>query len=333
MRVTRRAWLRQVGSAVAAAATLPRLVCSGSYPRLTAEHIGTNLPFLGISLTDALKEVRRLGFQTVELMASGSPVARPGRQPGFEFGKLSEAQKQTIKDALQEFKHVSVHLPFGGIYVASSDPAEQERGRAIMEDSLRGAAYFGVETANIHLIPPRGKKLADCWDELVRLYRRWGDMAQEGGFVLAVETGYPTSVRDFLRFIEEVDHPSVGGSIDVGHEIWYEEFRSRYGEKIPNTPEAYKHYNDVIESIIDGLGDKLFHFHVHDIDPAVWKEHKPLKYGVVDYPRLFRKLLKIGYNRLLIFEISDSQETIRESLREAKAKLEKALAEASGSVK
>ena len=29
--------------------------------------------------------------------------------------------------------------------------------------------------------------------------RGWGDIAREGGFVLALETGYPLSVADFAR--------------------------------------------------------------------------------------------------------------------------------------
>lgn len=322
--VTRRDWLR----AVASGSVLLALGRAGFASRVslrgpTPDRIGTNMPFSGLSIEEALRKTRALGFETVELKGWGVPDPGRGDSPGFQFEKLSADRRASIKRELRAFKHVSIHLPFAGITVVNSNAAEQARGRRVMEASLEGAAYFEVETANIHLIPPRGISLGDCWDELVELYRRWGDMAQKGGFKLAVETGYPPSVRQFLQFLRDVDHPFVGGSIDVGHQIWYEEFKSRFDGKIPNTPEAIRIYNDILEQLVDGLGDKLFHFHVHDIDPSVWKEHKPLKYGVIDYVRLFKKLIELDYTGLLVFEISGPDVT--ENLVEARQKLLAAL--------
>jgi len=143
--------------------------------------------------------------------------------------------------------------------------------------AMDAAEYFRVEVAVVHCLPPRGMTLAAAWDELVRLFRRWGDRAAAGRFRLAIETGYPGSIAEFVKLIQDIGHDQVGATIDVGHQIHYAEFRKRYPGKIPATPEAIRAYNDLMHELIDRLGRKLIHFHVHDIDPAVWREHKPIR--------------------------------------------------------
>ena len=48
--------------------------------------------------------------------------------------------------------------------------------------------------------------------------------------------------------------------------------------------------------------------HVHDIDPATWREHLPLGTNFVDYPRLFAVLEKLGYRGHLLLEIAGKAE-------------------------
>ena len=56
------------------------------------------------------------------------------------------------------------------------------------------------------------------------------------------------------------------------------------------------------------LGEKLIHLHIHDIEPETWKEHKPLIYGFIDYPRLIRRLRQLNYQGVLVFEIGGRPE-------------------------
>ena len=44
---------------------------------------------------------------------------------------------------------------------------------------------------------------------MIKRFRHWGDMAQQRGFRLALETGYPLSVAEFVRLIREIDHENV----------------------------------------------------------------------------------------------------------------------------
>jgi len=91
------------------------------------------------------------------------------------------------------------------------------------------------------------------------------------------------------------------------------------------TPEAIRAYNDTTHAIIDQLGDKIFHFHVHDIDPQTWREHKPIGTGFVDYPRLFRKLRQMNYQGLLVLEIGAPAAEMRHHLAQNKRLLERYL--------
>ena len=111
---------------------------------------------------------------------------------------------------------------------------------------------------------------------LISNFRRWGDIARDHGFRLSIETGYPASVRDFVRLIHEIEHEYVGATIDVGHQKDYAELVARVKPHDRGTPEGIRAYNDVTHEIIDQLGPKVFHMHVHDIEPGTWAEHKPL---------------------------------------------------------
>jgi hypothetical protein len=43
----------------------------------------------------------------------------------------------------------------------------------------------------------------------------------------------------------------------------------------------------VIESLVEQLQDKLFHFHLHDIAPQTWEDHQPIGTALVDFARSF----------------------------------------------
>ena len=102
----------------------------------------------------------------------------------------------------------------------------------------------------------------------------------------------------------------------------YAELTARVKPEQRGTPEGIRAYNDVTLQIIDELGAKVFHMHVHDIEPNTWAEHKPLVHGFVDYPRLIAKLRQIDYQGLLIFEIGGPVDELTGFFRDAKAKLE-----------
>lgn len=289
--------------------------------------VGANPYFPGYGLFRSIGILHGLGFQTIELHPMGPVEARPGMPPGFEFKDLGAKDRARLKAALEPFRYISTHLPWVDTPYFSPFNPSHAFGVERIDHALEATAFVGAELANIHVQRSAHLSLQDTWPMLISNFRRWGDMARDFGFRLAIETGYPESVADFSRLIREIDHAQVGATIDVGHQKNYAELVARVRPEEKGTPAGIKAYNDVTHEIIDALGPKIFHFHVHDIEPDTWAEHKPLVHGFVDYPRLIAKLRQIEYEGLLVFEIGGAVEDLPDYFSDAKAKLEAFLAE------
>jgi len=294
--------------------------------QLDASIIGMNTYFPGWGLYRTIEALQELGFQTVEMQPMGAIEPRPGVPPGFQFDRLSAEEKQKLKKAVEGFRHVSTHIPWTGLnYFSPFDNIAEFSARQV-DIALEASAFLGAEVVNIHAQRAAHLSQKQSWPTMIRRFRRWGDFAKASGFRLAIETGYPQSVRDFVRFIEEINHSHVGATIDVGHQKQYAELLARVKPEEKGTPAGIKAYNDINHELIDRLGSKLFHFHVHDIEPDTWAEHKPLIHGFIDYPRLIKKLRKTNYQGLLIFEIGGATAQLPAILRDSKQKLEAHLA-------
>ena len=293
---------------------------------LDASIIGMNTYFPGWGLYRTIEKLQELGFQTVEMQPMGAIEPRPGVPPGFQFDRLSAEEKRRLKKAVEGFKYVSTHVPWTGLHYFSPFDNITEFSVRQIDIALEATAFLGAELANIHAQQAAHLSLEQSWPTMIRRFRQWGDFAKASGFRLAIETGYPRSVAGFVRFIEEIGHSHVGATIDVGHQKEYTELLARVKPGEKGTPAGIKAYNDINHELIDRLGPKLFHFHVHDIEPDTWAEHKPLIHGFIDYPRLIKKLRKTGYPGLLIFEIGGGTDELPAILRDSKQKLEAHLA-------
>ena len=295
---------------------------------LDASLIGANTAISGYSLAEAIGLLHRLVFFTIEIHIMGSLLPNPGQFPGFQFDRLTRKEKQAIAGSLRGFRHLSTHLPYTHLNFFASDETVARASVREIEIALEATAYFGAELAVIHALPASGFTPDEVWPVTVRRLREWGDRARKGGFRLAVETGYPKSVRAFVRLIEEIDHPSVGCAIDVGHQSGYQELLDRVSAEQRSTAYGIRAYNDTTLAIIEQLGGKVFHLHVHDIDPQTWKEHQPIGTGFVDYLRLVGKLRDIDYRGLLVLEIAAPAPEMPARLAESKLRLERFLSRA-----
>lgn len=305
-----------------AAAAVPFEARAGVRP----SQLGANTAITGWSLMDSLALLKKLNFPIVEIHPMGNPGATPGQFPGFRFDQLSAGEKSGMRDALRAFAHVTAHLPYTGLDYFASDESVAEAAVEVVDTALEGSAYFGAELCVLHPKTGAGQTSDSIWPVMLRRIRRWGDLAQKRKMRIALETGYPSSVKDFVRLLKEVDHPAVGATIDVGHQSKYAELVARISPDQRGTPQGIRAYNDTTLAIIEQLGPKTMHLHVHDIDPATWKEHLPLGTNFVDYQRLFALLDRINYRGYLVFEIGGKAEEMARHLREGKTRLESVMA-------
>ena len=322
MTSSRRQFLNSGLAGIGVAAAPVRSADRGLDPAI----IGANPYFPGYGLYRSIGILHGLGFQTIELHPMGSPDARPGMPPGFEFDRMTDADKRRMKEVLQPFRYVSTHLPWVDTPYFSPFGPSHEYGVSRIDTALEASAFVGAEVANVHVQRSMYISLEQAWPMLIRTFRRWGDIARDHGFRLAIETGYPASVKDFVRLIHEIEHEHVGATLDVGHQKNYAELIARVKPRDRGTPQGIRAYNDVTHEVIDRLGPKVFHVHVHDLEPNTWADHKPLVHGFIDYPRLVAKLRSINYQGLLVLEIGGPVDELTEYFRDGKAKLEEYLA-------
>lgn len=283
--------------------------------------VGANTAIQGAGFFEAIDIVQGLGFRTLEiLLVLGRLEAAPGQHPGFRYDQLTEEQKEQIKAALVPFDQVTVHLPFSMPYM---DPGDED-AVADLEMSIEASGFMGAKVAVLH---PRsgGTKLEETRPTVIERTRKWASMAADRGFQIACETSVPPSIPGLVDFIDEINHDNVGVTLDVGHQAGFDELSHVKPEEY-GTPEGIEAYNDVNVKIVEALGEKLFHLHVHDIEPDTWREHKPLVHGFIDYPRLLSKLREIRYPGVLIFEIGGEGEAMPAYLRDSKQKLDGYLA-------
>ncbi len=291
--------------------------------------LGANTAVSGYGLYQAIALLREIGFGTIEMQnLVGTPEPVPGEFPGFRLDRIDGREKRRIKDALAAFEHVTTHLPYSGLEYFAPAGYQAEQAIRTLEMTLQATAFLGAKVAVLHPKPGPGMRLEETWPIMVRRIRRWGDAAAHRGFRLALETGYPASVKDFVRLVQEIDHDHVGAALDVGHQSRYAELTARVRPDQRGTPEGIRAYNDINIELVSRLGAKLIHLHVHDIEPATWKEHQPLVYGFVDYPRLLGKLREINYQGVLVLEIGGEARRMPQYLADAKQKLERHLAAA-----
>ncbi|MFN7920349.1 MAG: sugar phosphate isomerase/epimerase family protein [Bryobacteraceae bacterium] len=298
------------------------LAASAAFAKRAPWTLGANTAIDGYDLFRAIETIRELGFRAIEIHPMGVPAATPGRFPGFLFDRLSAADKSRIRRALAPFRHVTTHLPYTGWNWMSGDAAEREASIRAVETAMDATAYFGARLAVLHPQPLPAGRENELRAAYLERFRTWGDRARKLGFRLALETGYPRSIAAYTALIRDIGHPAIGSTIDVGHQSRYAELTARVKPEERSTPAGIRAYNDTTIAIAEQLGAKLFHLHVHDIDPATWQEHKPLVHGFVDYPRLFATLRKIGYKGILMLEIGGPASELPGWLRQAKQKLE-----------
>jgi len=282
--------------------------------------LGSNTAVRGYGLYEAIGLVQRLKFPVIEIHPMGRPEPTPEVFPGFRFDKLAEAERKKLRNVLRWFRRVTAHLPYIGLNWLSRDQGEREKAVRTIDVALDGAAYCGVNLAVLHPQPLTAEPWKQREGEYVAAVRRWGDRGEKLGVGIAMETGFPQSVADCVGLVNAVNHRNVGVTIDVGHQGRFTDLSTRIQPEDRARPDSIKAYNDTTLKIIEQLGRKVFHLHVHDIDPETWVEHKPMVPGFVDYPRLFAKLRETDYTGALVLEIGGEPGKMPEYLRAAREK-------------
>lgn len=275
----------------------------------------------GHSIDEAAQVGHELGFQTIELLAFDGYRHSQGELEGFYFDRMSDAEREALRRAVGPFEHVSTHAPFIDIPLLAPNPGIREEALRQIEVAIEATAFLGGSTTTAHACPQSGRSIEESWDELVRTFRLLGDRAADANITLTVETGYPIGVETFARLVHDIDHPAVGANIDVGHLVGY------LPAEVRGTEEGAALYRATLLEQLDALGEKVYHFHLHDVRQSDFRDHRGAGRGFLDFGAIMRWCREQQFDGLWVFELEEPDKV--EALRESRQQVESALDAAS----
>ncbi|MGD9496160.1 MAG: sugar phosphate isomerase/epimerase family protein [Armatimonadota bacterium] len=251
------------------------------------------------TLGEAARLGAGLGLRGIELLAFEGYRHSRGDLAGLFFDHLTAAQRALLEHIVADFEHVSVHAPFWDTLPFSPNPGMRAQSRRQLRATIQVSAALGASTITTHLIPRVGYELGEYRAQVIDFYRELGDLAGEAGVTVTIETGCPQGIEQFAALIHDIDHMAVGANVDVGH------LRGLLSPEQRRGADMAALYNDLLAAHIASLGAKVMHLHLHDVRADDLRDHRECGTGIIDYPRMLRMLLEMGYRGLANFELEE----------------------------
>ncbi len=282
---------------------------------MNIDQLGANTSCLaGISLQEAIEQIRDLGFHGITLFAFANTRHRYGDLAGFWFRDMSEVERQELKRQLSGFDKKVLHAPFAGLPLVAYDPRLEQLAIDRVKESVEAAEYLGAQVVIVHANSRPNFSLAEYWDDLVTTFRELGEYAAPKGVQLGIETGFPDSVDRFVDLLEAIGHHSVGATLDCGH-------MSRYVDSdLWGTPAGAVQLNAQLIDMVRQLGPLTVHCQLHDVELLSWTDHRAVGRGVIEYEPFLAELESLDYQGMLEFELEEKDEVA--ALKESKSRIE-----------
>ena len=292
----RRAFLKLIAAAAAAAGSAGRLAAQGAAAPATIRKsiliamLPKDLPYAA-----RFAMAREAGFDAIEMQT----IARP--EEAAEI--LAAARTAGLRI------HSVMNMDHWRLPLSSSDPDVVSRSVQGMEASLRNAALWGADT--VLLVPAvvdAATPYRDVYQRSQRVIReRLLPMARDLKVVIAVEevwNKFLLSPVEFARYVDEFESPWLKAYFDVGNVVIY----------------AFP------QDWIRTLGPRIVKIHLKDFNfdrPNGRFTWKPIGEGDIDWPEVRRALRDIGYAGYVTTEVSAGDAAY---LKEVAARVDRFLA-------
>ncbi|MCR2815305.1 sugar phosphate isomerase/epimerase family protein [Microbacterium jiangjiandongii] len=306
---------------------------------LTAENwpIGANMLSFGNTAPDGrpmqeapstvwasqLRQVKQLGVDQVDPTDAWLPLA-----------KLSD-------DRIEEFRSVldGEGLTLSSISMTRSSVVDRVNGDENLRDAHRFidvAPSFGVSVVNVGFmqqLTPAQQDALWFWladghhddpalrDDAIARVRELGDHAQQAGIEVSLEMyedTYVGTADDAVSFLADVAHDAVGLNPDLGN--------------IVRLHRDIEPWEGMFEKVLPHSNFWHIKNYSRDFDPATGAyatAPTPLKYGYINYRKVIRRALELGYTGPFCCEHygSDSLGVIAENVHYIRQVLASALAD------
>ena len=235
--------------------------------------------------------LRRHRFEAVSFWTC---AGQPGVWQGFDFASATDDDVARLRDELSAFASVDLHAATP----LSAAPADKASGRNAIDELHRAVQFagdIGATTVTMH-VEDLGQGGERSGDPLTTHLGYLNHAAQAAGVRIGLELTHSYELA--LR----ANTPQIGLTLDVGHVSF-------------DDGAGYREFGS-IAGLIEHVGQRLFHLHVHDYDGV--HDHIPIGTGQIDWPPIIEALRRIDYRGVLCLELNPdraSPEDILESRR------------------
>ena len=270
-----------------------------------------------------LRQVKELGVDQIDPTDAWLPLA-----------KLSDERLEEFRSVLE-----GEGLSLASISMTRNSVVDVDNGEQNLRDAHRFieiAPSFGVSVVNTGFMQATTEAqnraiwfwLADghvddpaLRDLAIERIRELGDAAQKQGIEVSLEMyedTYVGTADEAVAFHADVDHPAVGLNPDIGNLV-------RLHREI-------EPWEDMFEKVLPHSNFWHIKNYTRDFDPATGaysSDPMPLKYGYINYRKVIRRAIDLGYSGPFCCEHygSDSLGVIAENVQYIRQVLASALAE------
>ena len=270
-----------------------------------------------------LRQVKELGVDQVDPTDAWLPLAKLSDERVEEFRRVLDGEGMTLSS----------------ISMTRNSVVDVESGEQNLRDAHRFielAPSFGVSVVNTGFMQAITEKQAKAiwfWledghvddpalrDLAIERVRELGDAAKALGVQLSLEMyedTYVGTADEAVSFITDVDHDAVGLNPDLGNLV-----------RLHREVEPWE---DMFEKVLPHSNFWHIKNYTRDYDPATGAYSSapmPLKYGYINYRKVIRRALELGYTGPFCCEHygSDSLGVIAENVHYIRQVLTSALAD------
>lgn len=219
---------------------------------------------------------------------------------GLDAATLDQASKEEFMDVFAAFRErgrcITCHAPFLDLSAGSLDPAVRSVTRMRFEQTLDAVACFHPMTVVCHTgwDHRRYSAFRGMWlERSLEVWTWFAEAVQDRGARLMLENVYERWPEELFECCDSLRGAGVGVCLDTGH-------LSAFAE-------------DPLDRWLDVLMQDIGQLHLHD-NHGDSDEHLAMGRGIVDFPRLFQRLVGQGVTRPVVTLEPHTEEAFHDSL-------------------
>jgi len=268
------------------------------------DRIGVStISLVNITAEAAADAMWERGFRAIEIFTGvpglgsyGHPAPLPGA--GIWPRACDDARRRTLREKLKRFPYVTVHAQFADNNIASLNPGIRQESAQQYFECIDFAHEIGAPLVTFHAgscvkssYPGVFEGRGDDWN--IEFAREATDSAERHGLKTGFE-GTHYAGMDVSRIVEKAGDPRFGLLVDIMQSY------------LTTTPRM-----EPLLAGIERCRGNIPELHLHGgLHRSIGRiSHLPLRmHNMVDFRAVFAKLLEVGFDGPMMFEITSSDD-------------------------